>query len=235
MTESIYWRDRYLNLIDHIVEITLKGQIRSKEQVYQMLVKEIGTGTGEIFDRCFDEGLNTTQNQVDTETDELKQAKANRRLRALKTIQGEWKRWEKENQTQEAIISYVQQIVNDESRESDRLTTLLNAINPNQKQPLSLNQLQKLAQTLHQQQFQTTNQNLEKDLQQFSTGITKGLEAWQRLQTYLVSWMYDQSRGQLGFGGTPEQRGPWVLWAKQVNSSFPEALFNSIALEKSIV
>ncbi|NEP42364.1 MAG: tetratricopeptide repeat protein, partial [Okeania sp. SIO2H7] len=77
--------------------------------------------------------------------------------------------------------------------------------------------------------------DLEKDLQQFATGITKGLDAWQRLQPYLVSWIYDQSRGQLGFGGTPEQRGPWILWAKQVNSSFPEGLFNTIALEKSIV
>ncbi|NEP89511.1 MAG: tetratricopeptide repeat protein [Okeania sp. SIO2C2] len=233
MTESISWQERYLNLIDHIVEITLKGQIRSKEQVYQMLVKEVSSGTGEIFERCFDERLQTIQNQVDTETDELKQAKANRRLRALKTIQGEWERWEKLNQTQEAIASSVQEIINAES--SDRLTTLFNAIDPNQKQPLTLNQLQKLAQSLDGQKLQTADSELEKDLQQFATGITKGLEAWQRLQPYLVSWIYDQSKGQLGFGGTPEQRGPWVLWAKQVNSSFPEGLFNTIALEKSIV
>ena len=233
MTKSIPWQERYLNLIDHIIEITLQGKIRSKEQVYQMLVKEISSGTGEIFERCFDERFQTIKNQVDTETDELKQAKANRRLRALKTIQGEWERWEKQNQTQEAIATSVRQIINTESRE--RLTSLLNAIDPNQKQPLTLNQLQKLGQTLQNQKLQTTDPDLEKDLQQFTTGITKGLEAWQRLQPYLVSWIYDQSRGQLGFGGTPEQRGPWVLWSKQVNSSFPEGLFNTIALEKSIV
>ena len=233
MTESISWQERYINLIDHIIEITLQGKIRSKEQVYQMLVKEISSGTGEIFERCFDERFQTIKNQVDTETDELKQAKANRRLRALKTIQGEWEKWEKQNQTQEAIATSVRQIINTESRE--RLTSLLNAIDPNQKQPLTLNQLQKLGQTLQNQQIQATDPDLEKDLQQFTTGITKGLEAWQRLQPYLVSWIYDQSRGQLGFGGTPEQRGPWVLWSKQVNSSFPEGLFNTIALEKSIV
>ena len=233
MTESISWQERYINLIDHIIEITLQGKIRSKEQVYQMLVKEIISGTGEIFERCFDERFQTIKNQVDTETDELKQAKANRRLRALKTIQGEWEKWEKQNQTQEAIATSVRQIINTESRE--RLTSLLNAIDPNQKQPLTLNQLQKLGQTLQNQQIQATDPDLEKDLQQFTTGITKGLEAWQRLQPYLVSWIYDQSRGQLGFGGTPEQRGPWVLWSKQVNSSFPEGLFNTIALEKSIV
>ncbi|NEQ35176.1 MAG: tetratricopeptide repeat protein [Okeania sp. SIO3I5] len=233
MTESISWQERYLNLIDHIIEITLQGKIRSKEQVYQMLVKEISSGTGEIFERCFDERFQTIKNQVDIETDELKQAKANRRLRALKTIQGEWEKWEKQNQTQEAIATSIQQIINTESRE--RLTSLLNAIDPNQKQPLTLNQIQKLGQTLHDQKTQTTDSDLQKDLQQFTTGITKGLEAWQRLQPYLVSWIYDQSRGQLGFGGTPEQRGPWVLWSKQVNSSFPEGLFNTIALEKSIV
>ncbi|MGD1704235.1 tetratricopeptide repeat protein [Dapis sp. BLCC M229] len=233
MTESISWQERYLNLIDYIIDITLQGKIRSKEQVYQMLVKEISTGTGEIFERCFDERFQTIKNQVDTETDELKQAKANRRLRALKTIQGEWERWEKQNQTQEAIATSVQQIINTESRE--RLTSLLNAIDPNQKQPLTLNQIQKLGQTLHDQKLQTTDSDLKKDLQQFTSGITKGLEAWQRLQPYLVSWIYDQSRGQIGFGGTPEQRGPWVLWSKQVNRSFPEGLFNTIALEKSIV
>ena len=233
MTESISLRDRYLNLIDHIVEITLKGKIRSKEQVYQMLVKEIGSGTGEIFERCFDQRLQSTQYEVDTETDELKQAKANRRLRALKTIQGEWERWEKQNRDQEAIASFVQNILNAEPEE--RLTALFNAIDPNQKQPLTLKQLQKLAQTIDQQQAQTSNPELKQDLQQFLSGIIKGLEAWERLQPYLVSWVYDQSRGQIGFGGTPEQRGPWVLWGKQVNSSFPEGLFNTIALEKSIV
>ena len=233
MTESISWQERYLNLIDHIIEITLQGKIRSKEQVYQMLVKEISSGTGEIFERCFDQRFQTIKNQVDTETDELKTAKANRRLRALKTIQGEWERWEKEHQTQEAIASSVQDIVNAEPEE--RLTVLLNAIDPNNKQPLTLKQLQELAKTLQTQQTQATNSDLEKDLRQLASGITNGIQAWQRLQPYLVSWIYDQSRGQIGFGGTPEQKGPWVLWSKQVNSSFPEGLFNTIALQKSIV
>ena len=233
MTESISWQERYLNFIDYIIEITLQGKIRSKEQVYQMLIKEISSGTGEIFERCFDERFQTIQNQVDTETDELKKAKANRRLRALKTIQGEWKRWEKQNQTQEAITTSVQQIINTETRE--RLASLFNIIDPNQKQSLTLKQLQKLGQALQDQQLQTTEQELKKDLQQFTTGITQGLKAWQKLQPYLVSWIYDQSQGQLGFGGTPEKRGPWVLWSEQVNSSFPESLFNTIALEKSIV
>ncbi|MDJ0552969.1 MAG: tetratricopeptide repeat protein [Microcoleaceae cyanobacterium MO_207.B10] len=233
MTESISLSDRYLNLIDNIVEITLKGQIRSKEQVYQMLVKEITPGTGEIFERCFDQRLQSTQHQVETETDELKQAKANRRLRAIKTIQGEWERWEKQNRDQEALASSVQNILNAEPQE--RLTALFSAIDPNQKQPLTLNQLQKLAQTLDQERTQTANPDLKQDLQQFLNGITKGLESWQHLQPYLVSWIYDQSRGQIGFGGTPEQKGPWVLWGKQVNSSFPEDLFNTIAFEKSIV
>ncbi|MBS9769069.1 MAG: hypothetical protein MK289_20240 [Trichodesmium sp. ALOHA_ZT_67] len=41
VTESISWQQRYLNFIDHIIEITLQGKIHLKGQVYQMLVKRI--------------------------------------------------------------------------------------------------------------------------------------------------------------------------------------------------
>ncbi|MGL5062613.1 MAG: tetratricopeptide repeat protein, partial [Microcoleus sp.] len=115
MPDSTSLRDRYLALIDTIVEITLKGQIRSKEQVYQMLVQDIGTGTGEIFERCFGERLDDAENQVRNEKDELKQAKANRILRVLKTIQGEWERWQKDNRVSSDIASALQQIIAAES------------------------------------------------------------------------------------------------------------------------
>ncbi len=51
MSDSNSLSNRYQQLIDSIVDITLKGKIRSKEQVYRMLVKEIESGTGEIFER----------------------------------------------------------------------------------------------------------------------------------------------------------------------------------------
>lgn len=231
MSDSISWNDRYLSFIDSIVETTLKGQIRSKEQVYQMLLEQVERGRGEIFERCLADRLATTQQQVDQETDELKQAKATRRLRALKTIQGEWERWQKENLVREAIASSLQQILTAEPE--NRLTVLLGAIDPNQKQPLTLNQLQQLAQAFKSPPPpETANADIQKDLQQFQTGIARGLACWQRLEPHLVSWMYDRS--SLGFGGVSEQRRPWELWAKQANSPFPSAFFNTIALDKSL-
>jgi hypothetical protein len=63
MSDSLSLRDRYLQLIDKIVQTTLKGQIRSKEQVYKMLLKEVSLGTGEIFERALSESLSTAQNR----------------------------------------------------------------------------------------------------------------------------------------------------------------------------
>lgn len=231
MPESTSLRDRYLGLIDKIVEITLKGQIRSKEQVYQMLVQDIGTGTGEIFERCFGERLDATENQLKNEKDEIKQAKANRTLRALKTIQGEWERWQKDNRVSSAIASAIQKILTAES--NNRLLTLFQVIDPNKEHPLTLDQLQQLAKSLHQQMLQTSNPETEQDLQQITAGIAKGLESWQRLEPELVGWIYQPQ--QLGFAGSPEQNGPWAFWAKKVTSPFPHALLQAIAIGESIV
>ncbi|WP_293150255.1 tetratricopeptide repeat protein [Microcoleus sp. bin48.metabat.b7b8b9.023] len=231
MPEPTSLRDRYLALIDKIVEITLKGQIRSKEQVYQMLVQDIGTGTGEIFERCFGERLDATDNLLRNEKDEIKQAKANRSLRALKTIQGEWERWQKDNRVDREIASSIQQILAAES--NGRLLAILQIIDPNKEHPLTLDQLQQLSKSVHQQMLQTTNPETERDLQQITAGIAKGLESWQRLEPELVGWIYQPQ--QLGFAGSPEQNGPWAFWAKKVNSAFVNALLQTIARGDSIV
>lgn len=221
-------RDRYLALIDQIVQSTLKGQIRSKEQVYQMLVQQVTPGTGEIFERCLDEQDSAVKHQLETETDELKQAKATRSKRALQTIRGEWERAAAQNQAAAAIAAAVEQITTSEP--ADLLSALLQAIDPNQKQALTLAQLKQLASSLA-----SSNTEQVQEVQQLALGITSGLSAWQRLEGYLVSWLYDAAQNPLGFGGVPGQRGPWALWAKQVNSSTPQALFHTISLERSLV
>lgn len=231
MPEPTSLRDRYLALIDKIVEITLKGQIRSKEQVYQMLVQDIGTGTGEIFERCFGERLDATDNLLRNEKDEIKQAKANRSLRALKTIQGEWERWQKDNRVDREIASSIQQILTAES--NGRLLAIFQIIDPNKEHPLTLDQLQQLSKSVHQQMLQTSNPETERDLQQITAGIAKGLESWQRLEPELVGWIYQPQ--QLGFAGSPEQNGPWAFWAKKVNSAFANALLQTISRDDSIV
>ncbi|OLP18454.1 hypothetical protein BST81_10180 [Leptolyngbya sp. 'hensonii'] len=217
----------YNQLLDQIVEMTLKGKIRSKEQVYQMLAEGVEVGTGEVFERCLSDRLEATQQQRQAQTDELKIAKANRILRALQTVQGEWQRRQEQNQATAALTGIVHEI--SQAAADDRLHLLFQALDPNQPQALGLQDWNPLAKALMQQA-----QTSDKLLQELGEGIQQGLASWERLSQYLVSWIYDQSREQLGFGGTPGQRGPWALWAKQSNRPHLESFFQGIALEKPI-
>ncbi|HEY9599384.1 MAG TPA: tetratricopeptide repeat protein [Cyanophyceae cyanobacterium] len=227
MPDSTPLRDRYLGLIDEIVQTTLKGKIRSKEQVYQLLLQGVSSGTGEIFERCLEEVMGATQQQVDNPVSEMKQAKATRTLRALKTISSEWERLQEQNRVSTSLTSATQALIAASS--SDRLTALLKVLDPNQQQALTLQQQAQLAKTLQQKAPELSDSDSTKELQQLSEGIIAGLSSWQRLEDHLVSWIYDQSRGTLGFEGLPEQRGPWALWAKQVNSPLPQSLFQALA------
>lgn len=231
MAEATSMGDRYLGLIDKIVETTLKGNIRSKEQVYRMLVRDVTPGTGEIFERCLSERLTTTQGQLDREIDELKQAKVNRILRALQTIAGEWERWQQENRAIEAIAQTSQQIISAEPGE--RLGVLLRAIDPNQPQPLTLEQLQQLGKNLAAAKINQTEPDPE--IAQLVEGIQRGLKSWEKLAPDLVSWIYDQGRSSIGFEGTSAQGGPWGVWAKQLDPSWAKTLFQTIANNESVI
>ena len=226
MPDSMPLRDRYLGLIDEIVQATLKGKIRSKDQVYQMLLQGVSTGTGEIFERCLEEQINVNQQQVDHPVSEIKQAKATRTLRALKTISSEWERVQEQNRVSEVITTATQSILT--ASQSDRFTALLRAIDPNRQQVLNLQQQAQLAKALQQRAVGSSDPENAREIQQLSQGITAGLASWQRLEDYLVSWIYDQNR-TIGFEGLPEQRGPWAVWAKQVNSPLPQSLFQTLA------
>ncbi|WP_414564915.1 MULTISPECIES: tetratricopeptide repeat protein [unclassified Anabaena] len=226
MSESLPLRDQYLALIDEIVQATLQGKVSSVEMVYQMLQKNITSGTGEVFELVLSDRLSTIQAQVDNETDELKKSKANRSLRAIKTIQSQWQRYWEQNKATEAIASAVKDITT--AATDERLATFLRVIDPNQKQPPNSQQLQQLSKAL--QQFA----QVDLDLQEITQGITRGLNARQRLQNDLVSWMYEQNQ-QLGFGGVPGESGPWATWAKQVKSDIPQAFFRTLAMEQSAI
>ncbi|MCG6134341.1 MAG: tetratricopeptide repeat protein [Nostoc sp. LLA-1] len=226
MSESLPLRDQYLALIDEIVQATLQGKISSVEMVYQMLQKNITSGTGEVFELVLSDRLTTIQAQVDNETDELKKSKASRSLRAIKTIQSQWQRYWEQNKATEAIASAVKEITT--AATDERLATFLRVIDPNQKQPPNSQQLQQLSKAL--QQFA----QVDSDLQEITQGITRGLNARQRLQNDLVSWMYEQNQ-QLGFGGVPGESGPWATWAKQVKSDIPQAFFRTLAMEQSAI
>jgi tetratricopeptide (TPR) repeat protein len=233
MSDTPSLRDRYLLLIDDIVKMTLKGEIRAKEQVYQLLVDGVSGGTGEIFERCLDDRLTEAQHQVDTQSDELKQSKAGRGLRAMKTIQGEWLRWQEKNQATDALDAAVRQIVG-AIDQGDPLHVFLTVTDPNRPKPLNLAQWQQLAKKLQQQADSTLGETAEQ-ARQMAQGIVRGLAGWSRLENHLVSWIYDQSRSQLGFEGVPGEKGPWVAWAKEVNSSIPQSLFQTLTMGESVV
>jgi tetratricopeptide (TPR) repeat protein len=226
MSDNLSLRERYLGLIDEIVQATLQGKIRSKEQVYQMLRQGISTGTGEIFERCLEEQTNATHLQIDNPISEIKQAKATRTLRAIGTISSEYNRLQEQNRVLDVITTTTQAIITTPS--SERFTTLLRAIDPNRQQVLSLQQLAQLSKALQEASLNTDAQT-KPEIEQLSQGITAGLASWQNLEEHLVSWIYDQNRGAIGFDGLPEQRGPWAVWAKQVNSALPKSLLQTLA------
>ncbi|MDF5732811.1 MAG: tetratricopeptide repeat protein [Rhizonema sp. PD38] len=225
MSESLPLREKYLAFIDEIVQNTLKGKVSSQEQVYQMLLKSVTTDTGEVFEMALSDRTHSTQQQVNTEKDELKQAKATRSLRALKTIQSQWQRTQEQNKANYALGDAMKEITTAASGE--RLAAFIRVSDPNRKNPLNFQQFQQLSKSL--QQFAQA----DSDFEQISQGITRGLTSWQRIQDHLVSWMYEQNREALGFGGVPGEKGPWATWAKQVNSELPSALFRTLALEQS--
>lgn len=233
MTDSQNWNDRYHQLITDIIQATLKGQIRSKEQVYRQLVQEVNSETAEVFQACLDQQVTDFQQQVETQTDELKKAKATRSLRALQTIVGEWQRAAQQNRTLDAIATASRQLMQADSAEY--LTTLIRILDPNQPQAFNLAQVQQLAQTLKQQiQFISTPSRVNL-VQETVLGINNGLAAWQKVQDHLVSWMYDRSGGALGFEGSPQQNSPWAVWGKQLNDSLAKSLFQALAKQESIV
>jgi tetratricopeptide (TPR) repeat protein len=224
MTDLMAWRDRYFDLIDQIVQLTLKGNIRSKEQVYERLVQTISPGSGEIFERCLSARITTAQQQAADSSQEAKQAKATRSLRALQTIQGEWDRWQTANQATAALTTTLQQII--AAPATERLRVFLQAIDPNRSQPLTATQLQKFADLL--QPPSVNDPDLLADLHQMAAGIHQGLKSWGNLQVHLVSWVYDPA--QIGFAGMPSGAGtPWPLWAKQAIGDLPRSLFQALA------
>jgi tetratricopeptide (TPR) repeat protein len=216
---------RYLELIDEIVQATLKGKIRAKEQVMDMLLQGVSAGTGEMFERCLSDRLASTRQQVKTQTDELKLAKANRSLRALQTIEGEWLRGQVQQQIQSAIAALVTELL--QSSADERIDAIVKILDLNRRYSINQEQLKQMAKLLQQRGSE------DQEIQQLVGGINAGLAAWQSLETHLVSWIYDRNQGNLGFTSSPEQQGPWKAWAQKLQNESPRSLFQALALGQS--
>ncbi|MDB9525391.1 tetratricopeptide repeat protein [Oscillatoria sp. CS-180] len=220
--------DRYSELIESIIALTLKGKIRSKEQVFQMLQSDIEPQEGGDFADCLDRQISAVETVLTNETDALQQAKATRRQRALKTIHGEFDRWQKENQSTAVLSGAIANLIRTQSQ--DRLSALLQVLDPNQPDHLNRDQIKTLAQQLRQLETEAT---AAPSLQELSAGLTQGLATWQQLEGHVISWVYDQAQRSIGFGSADSQ-GPWPYWAKQVGTTSIQRIFTDLAEHQSV-
>jgi tetratricopeptide (TPR) repeat protein len=217
--------DRYFSLIDSIVEITLEGKIRSQEQIYRMLVREIAKGTGEIFERCLSQRIDRTSGQLATKL------KAARVLRALETIEKQWLRWQQENQTSAEITDITKQILT--AAPEQYFQTVVDAIDPNREAYLTRDKLQQLVSAIQSAIAQQDNRQLIEDWQQIAAGINRGLEDFGILETDLVSWIFDSGSRFGGFGA--EIPNPWRIWSQKLDRPVLQQLLQTLAREGTLV
>ncbi|MDZ8183935.1 MAG: tetratricopeptide repeat protein [Nostoc sp. ChiSLP02] len=237
VTESNSLSGRYQKLIEEIVATALKDEIRSQEYIYRQLANNISGGTGEIFERCLCDRLNFTRLQLDKvriysnlfqrETPELKKARLSRTLKALQTIQSEWERIQKQKRNRAAVSAAVQQILT--ASQASRLSVLLQIIDPNQNQGFSQNQLQQLAQELKQAVFADEDFQRKQEIQQLAIAIANGVESYQKLEGYLVSWIYEPKPTASELTQFPPKQEPWVSWSQKVSSPLTQMLFCVLA------
>jgi tetratricopeptide (TPR) repeat protein len=220
----------YQNLIDTIVTATLKGKIQSKRQVYRMLQERVEVGTGELFERALQTCVVEIEQDLDS-ADELKQAKAIRKQRALKMIQSEWQQWQADNQATTLLTGLEAGIIN--AAVDERLHQLLVALDPNRGQPLSRDQLQQLATALYQADADRTPDD-SPTLATLAAGLEMGLAVWQQLEGDVVSWIFTQGQRSLGFGELPNQSGPWPHWAKLVVNPSLQRLFTDLSQHQRV-
>ncbi|MGB3297799.1 MAG: tetratricopeptide repeat protein [Phormidesmis sp.] len=205
--------EQYLALIDEIVAQTLKGNIRSKEQVRSQLEAAVQTGTGEIFERAVASRITDTEAQLECSL------KAPRILRALKTIEDEWQKGQQARQAASGIAIAASKI--QQAEPSARPTVFLGLIDSNQPNSLNRAQLKQLATALD-----------AEDMQPWQQGILAGLASYERLEPELVSWLYSSAGGNIGFGDKKE-RGPWPVW-KKLSAGLPRLLFTTLAEDEPI-
>jgi tetratricopeptide (TPR) repeat protein len=230
MLPEITPRQRYADLIEQTIANILQGKIRSKEQVYDLLVHQLESGLGEIFEQALAERMDSLQCQLTT-TDELKQAKAERQMRALKTLQSAWEQWQRTYRVQNACSMAVQTLINTASTE--RLPVLIHFLDPNQADVFDHAMIQQLAQVLQETAECLPEESEALEMRQLGLGLKRGLACFYELEGLIVSWLCDP-QFQVGFGASSQQNyGPWEIWAKQTSSSLARALFTGQAQNQS--
>ncbi len=227
-SEPLDRQTQYQQFIDETIAKTLKGEFRSKEQVYQLVVKQLQLGTGEILERALTHQAQQFQQQHAIETSEIKQAKLTRQINALKTLQESWERWQQENGKQQACAAIVDRLR--QAPAPERLTRLTQALDSNQTDLFDRPHLECLAQLLTTAAEEQADES-SFELRQFAQGLTQGLAAYSQLEGDLVSWLYNQGQA-IGFAGGAG-REPWQTWAQKTKSVLPQTLFAAQAQGQS--
>ncbi len=222
-------RDRYIIFVERIILNIENGKLLSKEHVYRILSESLEAGTGEIFERAVAEQADVLQANFDAQTDEVKRAKATQKLRAMKILKDAWEQWQKNYQLQDACTRGLQTILNAEPQ--DRLSTLIQVLDPNHTPVFERQHIQLLSQLLQQSAQSLPDDTEAFTLRQFANGLTRGLASFDLLEGSLVSWLYEPQR-QVGFERT-KVTGPWHIWSQQITSPLPRDLFAGQALNQS--
>ncbi|MGB6013290.1 MAG: tetratricopeptide repeat protein [Nodosilinea sp.] len=224
----------YQTLIDDIVAATLKGKIQSKQQVYRLLQAGVEPGSGELFERALEATLAALEPDLAPGDDEFKHAKAVRKHRALRTIQGEWQRWQADNQATAVITGVEVEILN--APPEERLFQLVTALDPNRDHPLAREQLVQLARALKQAPAPSEAApatEAEPALATLADGLEQGLAAWQQLEGDVVGWIYAQGQ-QIGFSQPGDRPSPWQHWGRIVSQPALKRLFEDLALHQTV-
>ncbi len=219
-------RDRYLALIEQMVTKILQGQLLSKAHVVRQLGEQIEPGTGEVFTACLTEKATEIAAQVAQATDELRQAKASRRQRAMHTIESAWAEYCAERQATDAIAAATRAILS--APAGERLLPWLLALDENLAQPLKRSQLAQLMQTLE------MGQSGDDEITQLHQGMQRGLATYKEIEPHLIDWMYDQSQRAIGFEGVPGRVGPWEPWSQQISSPILTRFFQGLARQQPL-
>jgi tetratricopeptide (TPR) repeat protein len=221
--------ERYTIFVDRIIINIENGKLLSKEHVYRILCESLESGTGEIFERALEGQANLLQANFAAQTDEVKQAKANQKLRAMKILKDAWEQWQQNYQLQDTCARGLQTILNAEPQE--RLATLIQVLDPNHTPVFERQHIQLLTQLLQKSADTLPDDSEAYVLRQFAIGLTRGLADFDLLEGSLVSWLYEPQR-QVGFERS-KISGPWHSWAQQITSPLPRDLFAGQASNQS--
>lgn len=213
--------ERYSTFIQQIVTDTLKGKIGSKEYVYTQLVMQLESepSTGEIFERCLIEQMTFARDRLEAAPNELKEAKAQRQVRALCTLEEAWNRYQETQRTQNACSDAVAKLL--DAEEGDRLSILLQILDPNQTCAFSSKDIESFAKELEQIRESDRDRNTVAELHNLATGLKQGLAAYKSLN--VLGWLYEKP--QLGFESKAGANNPWAYWAKQTSSPLSKMFF----------